>query len=729
MSATSVSPGSLELYELQQEVDRLRGQVQNRLAIGADHHHSATWLEAEDSAEAQQGHRPSAPGFWPEDEVVASTQTLPYTNGDTYEGETLNTLRHGHGVLQCVGGDRYEGQWRLDVREGRGKAVLANGVEYDGDWKADKAHGSGRAKYANGGVYEGEFHAELRSGWGLHKFPEDVGQYEGEWEQDRMHGKGRHTYPDGSYYEGGWARGERVQGKYVSADQSVEYVGAWKGELRHGFGTQVQTGLRRYSGEWINGYEHGRGKCMYADGSEYDGEWAIGVREGTGKMTAPNGYQYAGHWKDGARHGTGSCTFESGARYQGGWQHDKQSGQGRCLYACGDRYDGEWANGLRSGKGTCNFVNGDSYQGTWENDQRHGFGCCKFADGSLFRGDWEADGWVQSAADPGLTKVSGKGLARAQAGQDALFVIQARDELRNKRLSGGDEFKVMLRGPAEVYATVKDNSDGTYQATYQTVVAGQYQLHVLTGLDERVADSPYPLRVLSSLPDVRKTAVVGTGRSAAECGCPAEFYIEARDQYGNRCLGSMLPEGLSVEVELASGLINCQVNMRILKDGRYECHYTAQQPGFYRLHVLSTGKHVGGSPFSVQVTDQGAKETHANGAAAPAAAVQEPIIDRVKLWETIAAAQFSADGISEGWDSDVSDDETPEHKYLKAHPGVPVVDNLEDIWKVSKLQRERKQRAEQRKQAELQRMARLKAKAKEEIAQEARQLGYGSGWT
>ena len=44
------------------------------------------------------------------------------------------------------------------------------------------------------------------------------------------------------------------------------------------------------------------------------------------------------------------------------------------------------------------------------------------------------------------------------------------------------------------------------------------------------------------------------------------------------------------------------------------------------------------------------------------------------------------------------------HVVMQAHPGVPVVDNLEDIWRVSKLQRERKAEAEAKKKAHLARM-------------------------
>jgi len=40
----------------------------------------------------------------------------------------------------------------------------------------------------------------------------------------------------------------------------------------------------------------------------------------------------------------------------------------------------------------------------------------------------------------------------------------------------------------------------------------------------------------------------------------------------------------------------------------------------------------------------------------------------------------------------------------QAHPGVPVVENLEDLWMVSKLQRERKAREAAAKRARLGRM-------------------------
>ena len=45
-----------------------------------------------------------------------------------------------------------------------------------------------------------------------------------------------------------------------------------------------------------------------------------------------------------------------------------------------------------------------------------------FADGTQFRGEWEEDAWLQSAADPALSKVVG--LTDGLAGQHTSFTIQ-----------------------------------------------------------------------------------------------------------------------------------------------------------------------------------------------------------------------------------------------------------------------------------------------------------------
>ncbi len=61
----------------------------------------------------------------------------------------------------------------------------------------------------------------------------------------------------------------------------------------------------------------------------------------------------------------------------------------------------------------------------------------------------------------------------------------------------------------------------------------------MTGGDERVAESPYSVRVLPVQPVPRKCTVIGPGRIHGTTGELAEFFIEGRDQFGNRCCLSL----------------------------------------------------------------------------------------------------------------------------------------------------------------------------------------------
>ena len=47
------------------------------------------------------------------------------------------------------------------------------------------------------------------------------------------------------------------------------------------------------------------------------------------------------------------------------------------------------------------------------------------------------------------------------------------------------------------------------------------------------------------------------------------------------------------------------------------------------------------------------------------AAMEKPVVDESRLWEVIGAAQFCADGDAGGWDSDASDHETADEKYIR----------------------------------------------------------------
>lgn len=68
-----------------------------------------------------------------------------------------------------------------------------------------------------------------------------------------------------------------------------------------------------------------------------------------------------------------------------------------------------------------------------------------------------------------------------------------------------------------------------------------------------------------------------------------------------RCEGK-LDQALPVSIELSCKPFICEVEVTSHDNASYVCHYTASQPGFYRLVVTSRDVHLYGSPFSVQVS-------------------------------------------------------------------------------------------------------------------------------
>ena len=80
------------------------------------------------------------------------------SDGSRYEGERLNSMRHGHGTIVFRDGSRYEGEWRDDKFNGSGTFTWSSGTRYEGEWRDGRPNGWGKATYAwDGKVYEGNW--------------------------------------------------------------------------------------------------------------------------------------------------------------------------------------------------------------------------------------------------------------------------------------------------------------------------------------------------------------------------------------------------------------------------------------------------------------------------------------------------------------------------------------------------------------------------------------------
>ena len=91
-------------------------------------------------------------GVWEKD-LPHGEGVLFSEDGDVYQGEFLNGMRHGkgkqtyHGGKDGTGGDIYEGWWENDKRSGRGTLAMANGNIFEGMWANDMKEGAGTLYY------------------------------------------------------------------------------------------------------------------------------------------------------------------------------------------------------------------------------------------------------------------------------------------------------------------------------------------------------------------------------------------------------------------------------------------------------------------------------------------------------------------------------------------------------------------------------------------------------
>ena len=150
--------------------------------------------------------------------LVSKPILFKWPNGDSYEGEYVNSERTGNGTYVWANSDRYTGDFMAGKRHGIGIYVWAKGDRYEGEYVNDERHGIGTYIWANGDRYEGDFFKGQR------------------------HGKGKLTWADGEIYEGAFAEGKRT-----------------------GIGVYISSGGDRYEGYFEDGKRSGKGILILAD--------------------------------------------------------------------------------------------------------------------------------------------------------------------------------------------------------------------------------------------------------------------------------------------------------------------------------------------------------------------------------------------------------------------------------------------------------------------------------
>jgi hypothetical protein len=227
---------------------------------------------------------------------------------------------------------------------------------------------------------------------------------------------------------------------------------------------------------------------------------------------------------------------------------------------------------------------------------------------------------VSSHPEPLLCRLTG---LNAQdmlvCGDTVKFNLQAVDAHGNDHRTGGHDFEVRMReaedgsvGQGEWEMT--DNGNGTYSMELEPQTRGFFNVFVMASAHHGLRDldlaacvggGPIPLvECIAGEVKPQYCTTLGDGLHAAVRGAPASFILEPRDRFGNIALH----RPIKFVVRFAeSGAANRSttlphVSVGYHDDGRYICRYSLVVTGKHAMTVLLNGKHIAGSPFTVNVS-------------------------------------------------------------------------------------------------------------------------------
>ena len=133
--------------------------------------------------------------------IVILTMTEEYENGDVYEGEEKDGIRHGIGRYYHADGAIYEGEWKDDLIHGIGRYYYPDGtaenvlcengiiIDYSEETLPQSKIRIHSIGYDNDDLYHGNMKDGKRNGRGTMHYA-DGRKYVGQWKDNYKHGQG-----------------------------------------------------------------------------------------------------------------------------------------------------------------------------------------------------------------------------------------------------------------------------------------------------------------------------------------------------------------------------------------------------------------------------------------------------------------------------------------------------------------------------------------------------------
>jgi len=201
-----------------------------------------------------------------------------------------------------------------------------------------------------------------------------------------------------------------------------------------------------------------------------------------------------------------------------------------------------------------------------------------------------------------VSSASGVGLSRTTAGEEAQFIIQAKDDGGNNKVNDDAHFDVSLSrvdsdDEIEVIGTTSFIGNGQYLVSYTAFISGQYTLVVSDENGESINGSP--LIVSPNVMSGPHSIVEGQGLVSGVVGETNQVKVQGRDQYNNavhyaieRIEMSMTltsrHQSLDWELDRYGNLVGNYTTSRLVKesgDGLFILDYTSNVSGEYEMSL------------------------------------------------------------------------------------------------------------------------------------------------
>jgi len=239
-------------------------------------------------------------------------------------------------------------------------------------------------------------------------------------------------------------------------------------------------------------------------------------------------------------------------------------------------------------------------------------------DGQPIRDSPFLPGFDAGATDPSQSHVLGEVFEQdIDAGSEWTISLIAKDAFGNNRILGGDDVNVAVTSPdGNVQLLPKaqgpklgcwwDVGDGTYHASYQFTMAGEYEVDV--GIAGALAGGGVKSVFVSSAtaaPEMFVADLEGLRRGVA--GEPMHFVMAARDIFGNACpldLSRAAVTMITDELEVEGSLIPMHDDPSVC-----EVELFCTTAGSYRLETIYNGDLVPAAQLELTVLANETKPT------------------------------------------------------------------------------------------------------------------------